>query len=1057
MLVVPLSPPAHAVCISPCVDVGVVQPPSPPYTIYAGVVVDLPTNVFIITQIFGFFTGSITASVSSGGPSVSVNPDTFTQSGPFCAIVPPACTFSSTVTVDTSGVTPGAYTITITATVGSQSGSVDVPINVVDFTMGPSAPTTVTCDVGASCTTPITVTPLGGIPPGGSVTFSIVSTTGITCNDQTSDLLGGYGTNIFACSASATGNYGVVVTGIAQLSNPFSGTEHSTALITYQVSDFTISPSSPTSMTCNLGASCTNTISVGSLNGFNGVVTLTANPSSGLTASLSAGSVTGSGSVTLTTSATIPGDYTVTVTGTDGTLSRTTATISIHVLLLTLTPNSGPSGTPVTVTGLGFTPSSQVTVNFGTTTVFTGTTTSTGAFSGTFTVPNSAGCTTSRVTATDQNGLSATVAFSTLPSVTIDGIPMKAFTLGIRLSLFAVTTGGIGPFTFSWTENGARLATTQSISDAPPLGDTIYSVTATDAHGCQASASGTAHVFDYTVSLSPTDIVTLRQSSSSYTISVGLVAGSTTTGLPSQAAFVGFSQLPSDAMTTTTVPSPLNFPQSPFFPSTTTIGLQTGPTSLGDFTVTALVGLISPDNTCCYDPRSGSAVLHIFDYSVSLSPSQQTVPPATTTSYTVGVALASGSTSVVPSGVSLSIAGLPPGTTTNLPPFLPFGSSASLTVHTGTTLGVFPFYVLGSTSLGVRTGTATLQIISITISGITGSSVTTDSSGDTAVTLTGSSGGVVGSVIFPPGTTFPTNTLTGVYTTNGANTLLQVSGASVPYPPGKSISILNNAGVSNVCIVDSPQAGASLQTAVCGATNLSSSQVILPCDGSSHTYSPFPSGPTTRTYTCTPVISLNGLKYLYVSGLAFSTTIIDGTPPILSLPSDITTLLTGSSGAIVTFTVSATDDLDPSPVVACSAQSGAIFPIGTTIVTCTATDASGNVANGAFRVSVLYKFGGFLQPLQSGGSYQAGRGIPVKFQLTDANGNFVTTAVAQIHVDGTPGVPSGSSNSGNYFRYDATSNEYIFNLSTNGLSVGQHTIAVALDDGSSYPIIINLT
>jgi hypothetical protein len=47
-------------------------------------------------------------------------------------------------------------------------------------------------------------------------------------------------------------------------------------------------------------------------------------------------------------------------------------------------------------------------------------------------------------------------------------------------------------------------------------------------------------------------------------------------------------------------------------------------------------------------------------------------------------------------------------------------------------------------------------------------------------------------------------------------------------------------------------------------------------------------------------------------------------------------------GEVVSFTVTATDDLDPSPVVVCVPPSGSTFPRGTTRVVCTANDASGN-------------------------------------------------------------------------------------------------------------------
>jgi hypothetical protein len=182
-----------------------------------------------------------------------------------------------------------------------------------------------------------------------------------------------------------------------------------------------------------------------------------------------------------------------------------------------------------------------------------------------------------------------------------------------------------------------------------------------------------------------------------------------------------------------------------------------------------------------------------------------------------------------------------------------------------------------------------------------------------------------------------------------------------------------------------------------------------------------------------------------VSGLAYSTVIVDATPPTLTLPSDITKILTGRSGAPVTFSVTATDLMDPSPSVACSPKSGSTFPVGTTTVTCTATDASGNTAKGTFHVSVGYKFGGFGPPLQSVGSYQLGSTIPVKFTLQDAAGGNVNFATAKI----VAGPVTGT--------FEATGNHYQFNLDTKGMQAGPLTITVELADGNSYSIVVSLT
>jgi hypothetical protein len=84
----------------------------------------------------------------------------------------------------------------------------------------------------------------------------------------------------------------------------------------------------------------------------------------------------------------------------------------------------------------------------------------------------------------------------------------------------------------------------------------------------------------------------------------------------------------------------------------------------------------------------------------------------------------------------------------------------------------------------------------------------------------------------------------------------------------------------------------------------------------------------------------------------FTVTVVDTTPPTLTLPANITAEATGSSGAVVTYSASATDVVDGSVPVSCSPASGSTFAIGTTTVNCSATDDAGNTANGSFTVTV---------------------------------------------------------------------------------------------------------
>ncbi|HXI60654.1 MAG TPA: HYR domain-containing protein [Polyangia bacterium] len=77
------------------------------------------------------------------------------------------------------------------------------------------------------------------------------------------------------------------------------------------------------------------------------------------------------------------------------------------------------------------------------------------------------------------------------------------------------------------------------------------------------------------------------------------------------------------------------------------------------------------------------------------------------------------------------------------------------------------------------------------------------------------------------------------------------------------------------------------------------------------------------------------------------------TPPVVSVPGNIVAQANAPGGATVVFTVTATDAQDSALAPSCSAASGSTFPIGTTVVTCTATDSGGLSGSAAFTVTVV--------------------------------------------------------------------------------------------------------
>lgn len=85
---------------------------------------------------------------------------------------------------------------------------------------------------------------------------------------------------------------------------------------------------------------------------------------------------------------------------------------------------------------------------------------------------------------------------------------------------------------------------------------------------------------------------------------------------------------------------------------------------------------------------------------------------------------------------------------------------------------------------------------------------------------------------------------------------------------------------------------------------------------------------------------------------SFTVTVVDTTPPTLTLPTNQTAEATGPNGAAVSFSASASDVVAGSRLVSCNPTSGSTFPLGTTTVNCSASDGNGNSASGSFTVTV---------------------------------------------------------------------------------------------------------
>ncbi len=192
-----------------------------------------------------------------------------------------------------------------------------------DFSLT-ATPTSRTVTAGGSTSYTATVTAAGGF--GGTVALSVSGLpSGAACTFNPSSIVAS-GTSTMSCSTSSStppGTYALTINGTS------GSLSHNTTValaVNVPPPDFTLS-ASPSSQTVTAGGGTTYTASVSPVNSFSGSVNFTVSGlPAGASGAFSPASVTGSGSSTLsvsTSTSTVAGTYSLTITGTSGTLTHT--------------------------------------------------------------------------------------------------------------------------------------------------------------------------------------------------------------------------------------------------------------------------------------------------------------------------------------------------------------------------------------------------------------------------------------------------------------------------------------------------------------------------------------------------------------------------------------------------------------------------------------------------------------------------------------------------------------------------------------------------------------
>ncbi|MCK6619852.1 MAG: carboxypeptidase regulatory-like domain-containing protein [Calditrichaceae bacterium] len=184
-------------------------------------------------------------------------------------------------------------------------------------------------------------------------------------------------------------------------------------------------------------------------------------------------------------------------------------------------------------------------------------------------------------------------------------------------------------------------------------------------------------------------------------------------------------------------------------------------------------------------------------------------------------------------------------------------------------------------------------------------------------------------------------------------------------------------------------------------------------DGDSFTLSLFPEGPYQLGETDV-ILTVTDEGQASASCPA-KITVFDGTAPSISCPGDITVEADpGTCQAVVTFSVTANDNCDSDVELVCTPSSGSNFPIGTTMVNCTATDDAGNQSDCSFNVIVTGGSGTIAGTVTESGNGGV-EGITVNLlddqnpmnvidsRNTDSGGNYdfsdIALATYQVMVD----------------------------------------------------------
>ena len=619
----------------------------------------------------------------------------------------------STLTVTTSAVSIGSYPLTISATSGALSHTINATlvVQIPDFTV--TAPASQSVFQGSNANYPLTVSALGGfagavnfgvtgLPAGATSTFNPLSISGsgpVTLNVTT---LAGTAPGIYPLTITATSgalshtaNATLVVnlngsltgalatpTGVQTLST--SGTtdwahwglttptsfDHKSG-VTQQISNYSIvggaagwygdnpigftwTGGTPTATTTN----STTGVWIAGLN--NGLYFTVPADTTSRTLQVYVGVWQAGGKLVAHLSDGSSADYVST-----GVLNNGGKALGLY----TLTYSAASSGQTLSVTYTMNSGAGNVTLQAATLSTAPAADFNVGSTPGTQSVAPGVAA-NYNVSVSALNGFAGNVnlAVSALPTGATAGFTPTSISGGAGSSALAVTTTGVAAGTYPLTITASSGALSHT-----------------------ASATLTVQAPDFAVAASPGSQSALPTGGASYTVSVAALSGFAGT------VNLAVSGLPTGATATFT-------PTSVSGAGSSTLAVTTNSVAIGSYplTITATSGTLS-------HTANATLVIQTPDFSVAATPPSQSILPGGSTNYTVTVSALSGFSGTL----SFSVTGLPAGAT---PTFNPVtvngGGPTTLTLATlaGAAPGSYPLTITATSGALSHTANATLVV-----------------------------------------------------------------------------------------------------------------------------------------------------------------------------------------------------------------------------------------------------------------------------------------------------------------------------------------------------------